>query len=269
MRSLSRLLVLLLWVLAASSAAAAPGVSVLALRPTQMQIGKRAAQFHVDQWRREAKAAKLSLRQYAETVLKPAFAKTELPMIINPSGAYRNTDGHHRVTALRKLTKLTGVRFEVAPKILADYRGQSFEEYAHDFIHDLKKGQFTPEIEALPAVERMKHLPNSYAELGDSPMRTALEIVFTKYQIKGSWMRDYIEFRAGNRLIKHGLLDELRDEHVIGPRTKALPDRLAMDPRVLEAITKQLGTKDMRKYLLSEANGQHDRKALEDRLDEL
>lgn len=258
-----------LLLLLSSGLASAEQISVLGLRPTQMQIGKRAADFHVENWRKDAKQRGLTLKQYAATVLKPRFAGTELPVVIDPKGHYRNTDGHHRMTALRKVSKLTGVRFDVKAKLLRDYRGKTFEEYAEDFTSNLKKGQFTPEVEKLDAVARMRQLPETYDKLGDNTLRTALEVVFTRNQISGSLMRDYVEFRVAEELLKRGILDELKDDRVLPRGARTLPSNLATDERVLKVVRKMLGKKHMKDFLLDEANNKADKKTLEDRLESL
>lgn len=250
-------------------ATAARPIDVRALHPTQMEIGYQAAEFHVTKWRDEAAQQRMTLADYAREVLAPRFRGTSLPVIIDPRGRYRNTDGHHRVTALNELTRLTGVRFEITPKVLADYRGKTFAEYATDFVGRLGRGQFTAAVEPLSPVERVRALPDRYEDLRDNTMRSALEVVFDRHGISGSLMRDYVEFRVARRLLAHGLLDELRDRGLIGPRTRVLPKRIALDDEVVEAITKRLRKPKMRRYLLSEARDDAARDQLQRLLDDL
>jgi hypothetical protein len=269
MSLLRRLAPALVCLFAWSAAWAQPLVPVGTLKPTQMELGKKAAHMQVDAWRHDAKTMGLSLRAYAQTVLKPKFESTKLPMVIDPQGTYRNTDGHHRVSALRAISARTGVDFNVQPEILADYRGQSHGAYADHFINVLKKGQFTPKVEKLAPAERMKQLPDDYAKMKNNPMRTAVELVFEKVHIQGSMMRDYIEFRVGRRLIEDGFLDKLREKNVVAKNARKLPGHLADDKRVLDAIAKRLQRDDMRAFLLSEAKSPAIRQKIDKRIDEL
>jgi hypothetical protein len=251
------------------AAAANPTVNVLDFRPTQMEIGKAAAQYHVDKWLAHAQKKGLSLRDYALKVLQPKFAQTKIPSVIDPSGAYRNTDGHHRVTELREVTRLTGVQFEVIADVQKDYRGDSFEQYANHFIGTLKKGEFTPAAQALPPVQRMRQLPASYAGMIDNPMRSALEVVFHQYGLTGTMMQDYVEFRLGRRLIADGLLSDLEQAGVIAKGATELPTALSTDPRVVAAIVQRLRQPVMRDLLISEARDQQAARALKELLKNL
>lgn len=247
---------------------AAP-VSIHAFRPTQMEIGRQAVTFRVETWKAEARQQGLSLRDYAQQVLQPKFAKLELSTIIDPDGHYRNTDAHHRISALREVARLTGVELRITPKIIADYRGHSFTEYAQHFVEQLGKGQFTPEVEGLPVAERMRRLPSTYAGLRDNPMRSALEIVFERNGISGSWMKDYVEFRASRKLVDEGLLDTLKKDKLIPRSATQLPAQLASDGRVLDVIQRRIANKDVRRWLLEEALSHQTRQLLADKLDAL
>ena len=250
-------------------AASAGPASIMSFHPTQMEIGRKAAEFHITQWKTDAKKSGMSLKEYAQKVLQPKFAAQKIPTVIDPDGALRNTDAHHRITALRKLTRMTGVSFEVDAQILADYRGRTFEEYANHFITKLGKGQFTPKIEQLPPVERMKFLPKTYADLHNNPMRSALEVVFNTNGIQGSLMRDYIEFRVAEKLLGEGLLDDLKEKHIIAPGARVLPAQLATDERVVKIIANRVAKKGMRHYLLSEAKDDASREQLKDLLQKM
>jgi hypothetical protein len=257
--------------LGAPGAATAKGrsVNVFAFRPTQMEIGKAAAGFYLTGWRAEAKERGMSLKQYAEKVLKPKYAKEKIPSIIDPEGEDRNTDGHHRITALRQVSRLTGVQFNVRAEVQKDYRGYGFKKYARHFIRRLKKGEFTPEAEALGPVKRMRQLPDRYEDLIDNPMRSALEVVFSEHGISGTMMRDYVEFRLGRRLLDDGLLEELKTAGVVASGARTLPAGLATDSRVTGAIAARLRTPEMRQLMLDEALDKKMRRKLKDRLREL
>jgi len=262
-------IVLLLLMFVQGLAHAGGPASVMSFRPTQMEIGKKAAEFHITQWKADAKKNRMTLKEYARTVLQPKFAAQTIPAIVDPDGNLRNTDGHHRMTALRKITRLTGVSFEVQTEILADYRGRTFEQYANHFINTLGKGQFTSKIELLAPVERMKYLPQTYADLHDNPMRSALEVVFNTNEIQGSLMRDYIEFRVAEKLLSEGLLDHLKDKKLIDKNAKVLPAGLATDERIVKIIQGRVAKKGMRHYLLSEAKDDASRATLKDLLEKM
>jgi len=264
---------LLLLALALTARAAVAGeapkatVSVGEFRPTQMEIGHAAVGYHITKWQRDAASRGMSFADYARDVLRPKFAATHIGAVIDPEGNLRNTDAHHRMSALRRVTELTGVKFEIGAKILADYRGKTKAEYADHFINTLKKGQFTAEVEKLPVEERMKHLPATYAGLGNNALRSSLEIAFGTHGIDGGWMRDYVEFRIARRMLEGGILDELKAEGVVPKNARKVPVRLATDPRVVAAVAKRLPA--LREYLLSEALDDEHRATLASAIDKM
>jgi hypothetical protein len=227
-------------------------INVREFRPTQMEVGRAAIDYHVEKWKKEAAAHSMSFTDFARDVLRPRFAAQRIGAVIDPEGNLRNTDAHHRISALRKVTALTGVELEIGANILADYRGQSHAQYADHFLNTLKKGQFTVEAERLSPEQRMKKLPATYAELGNNALRSSLEIVFSRRGIDGGTMRDYVEFRIARRLLADGLLDELKASHVVPQNARKVPVRLATDPRVLAAVERRLP--GLEAYLMSEAN---------------
>jgi hypothetical protein len=250
------------------SAAAGP-VSVQAFLPTQMEIGRHAVRFRVNTWKAEARQQGMTLKQYALRVLRPKFESLELSTVIDPDGNYRNTDAHHRISALREVERLTGVELRITPKVIADYRGKSFDEYAHHFIKELGKGQFTPEVEALSITDRMRHLPRSYAELNDNTMRSALEVVFEGNGISGSWMRDYVEFRAARKLVEEGLLDDLKAAGILPRGARGLPTKLVEDARVQAILRERIASPEGKRWLLGEALNDNTRELLADKLKQL
>jgi hypothetical protein len=234
--------------------------------PSQMERGDAAiAGYHVAKWQKDAAQRGMSFRQYAREVLRPKFAGTQINEVIKPDGSRQNTDAHHRMSALRKVTKLTGVSFGVGERQLFDYTGWTEEAYAEHFINVLKKGQFTEEVEKLPPVERMRMLPATYDEMRDNPLRSTMEFTFGAHGIDGGWMRDYVEFRIVRKMLKEGLLDELKAAGVVARNARELPARLAADPRVIAAVARRLP--GMKEYLLSEANDDVARQTLAERLD--
>jgi hypothetical protein len=227
--------------------------SVFEFRPTQMEVGRAAIEYRVMLWRAEARKKGMSFQDYARTELLPKYGELKVPAVIDPNGHIRNTDAHHRIGALREVARETGLPFEVTAKVLADYRGWTFEDYAEDFINRLHKGQFTEEVEKLSPVERMRHLPETYEGMLNNPLRSTVEVVFTQHDIEGSTMHDYVEFRTGRRMLRQGLMHELRTLQIALPEAKELAPELATDVRVVRVVERRLAAKPMRRYLLSEA----------------
>jgi len=263
-RSLSLLLtVLSLLLFGTADAAVLQGISVWKFRATQEERGTEAAlKFHIEEWTAEAKKRGLSLRDYTEKVLVPYYASHPLPAIIDWKGEMRNTDGHHRVTGLRKLAQMTGVKIAVSVELLQDYRGWTEAAYAHHFLTVLKKGQFTEEHEKLSEVERIRLMP-TYSKIRDNAMRSSLEVAFDSIGIEGNMMQDYVEFRLIRKLVKGGILDELADKGIIARGLKALPKGKGLDPRVIDVVAKRVSTPDMQRYLLSESRDQAGRARLQ------
>ncbi len=260
----------LLWLALALLAPAARAEPVTRLtnigefRPTQMEIGRDAVTYHIDKWKKDAAQRGMSFAAYARDVLRPKFQAQQINSVIDPEGHIRNTDAHHRISALRRVSAETGVPFEINARILADYRGKSQGEYAEHFLNTLKKGQFTVAAERLPPAARMQQLPVTYAGLGNNALRSSLEIVFGTHGIDGGWMRDYVEFRIARRLMADGILDELKAAGVVPADARKVPVRVASDPRVIAAVARRLP--ELEAYLVSEANDAASASVLSERL---
>ena len=161
---------------------------------------------------------------------------------------------------------MTGVKFEIGVNLLKDYRGERFEDYANHFVLTLGKGQFTSAVAKLSPVERMKRMPASYSQLKDNPLRSTFEVVFTRLGIKGGLMRDYLEFRASQRLLDRGLLDKLKEKGMVAADARVVPGELATDPRLVKLVEKRLGKRSMKKFLLSNAVDKSAKKELRELL---
>ena len=242
-------------------------VDVLWFRPTQMEVGKAAAQRLVDGWKKEARHKGLSFKEYARRVLVPRFESEDLPVVIDPSGWVRNTDGHHRITALREVLKETGVIIPVGTRILCDYRGQSEQQFAEHFVKTLKKGQFTSAMKGLSAVEKMRGLPATYEQLRDNPLRSALGEAFERTKLDKVDFKDYVEFKLGERLMDKGLMKDLRRKGMVPRGVQEVPNKLVFDERFQKLLARKIDKKSTRKFLLKQAADGEDRKRLQKILD--
>ncbi len=252
-----------------ATAPAPPQVSISAFKPTQMEIGKMAVRSYVAKWKAEARASGMRFSTYAGKVLAPDFAKEVLPAIIDPDGVYRNTDGHHRITALLEVSRQTGVQFSFGVRLLKDYRGWKFDDYANHFVRKLAKGQFTTAVSKLGPTERMQHLPNDYGSLKNNPLRSTFEAVFADLGIKGGMMRDYIDFRAAQKLLDRGLIAKLAQHGIVDEHARTVPAKLAMDDKLVKFVEHQLGKDKMKKFLLDNALDRHGRKLIRRALNEI
>lgn len=258
----------LLCFLCAPGAAEAKKVRVDDVKPTQMEIGRAATHQVVEEWRTQAAHKGMSLEKFVKKQVVKRINRRPLPVIIDPEGAVRNTDGHHRVEALRQVEHETGGRYSVKIKVLKDYRGYDQARYARHFLGKLGKGQFTPEIEALPPEERIQHLPASYDKLRDSSMRSALGAAFSRMHLKSAGFVDYVEFKVGERLVKDGLLDDLAARGIVRKGARTLPSALAFDDRVQHALEEHLQRPAVRRMLLDYTIDDHARAAVNRALDE-
>lgn len=214
-------------------ALAAPGgafadperVGVSQFKPTQIELGKEfALHSFVDGWKKEAAAEGLTLRAWAPR-LQARYRDTRVPVVIAPDGAVRNVDMHHRLFALREFERQTGVSLELGIKVIKDYRGESFDAYAHDFAVVRGLGWFGVDAPASPAA-RMKILPESFDRLRDNPLRAAVgEVMENEVGIDPDGMALYYEFRIAALLGKRGV--------TVKPGT-------AITPRVLARVRRAI-----------------------------
>lgn len=214
--------------------------NVTRVAPTQMQIGVAVAQRDVDTWKADAQKRGLSFHDYAEQVLQEHYEKRPLPAIIDPRGKVRVLDGHHRVWALIHVQQETGVRIDIPVHVETDYTGWSEEAYAKDLVEKRGYGLFTPEVSKLSPVERVRALPSTFAGLQNDPLRSAVGQAFDDARVTGSNFENYIEFTAGDKLLKRGLLDELKARGIIPMNATSLPAEQATDPRVVAVVGKRL-----------------------------
>jgi hypothetical protein len=212
------------------------------VKPTQAEIGLAAVDAKVDEWRLEAQRAKLPLRDWAERVLLPRMGETVIEGIVDPRGEVRITDGHHRTTALRRLAKETGLPFRIKVAVVADYTGKSDEEYASHFVGVLKKGWFLPDARNLSPVKRLASIPDDFESLHDNPMRSAVDAAMERSGVAASDMVDYIQFYAGEALVKRGLIRALRDRGRLPRSATSLPSERCLDPGILDVLGERLFT---------------------------
>jgi hypothetical protein len=225
------------------------------LKPSQMMVGRAEVDANFQHWQRKAAVHGMTLGEYADEKLVPKFRHMKLAAIIDPQGNVRPTDGHHRISALLEVARQTGVSVPVQVKIAKDYRGDSMEHYANDFVVRRGKGAFTRGVMRLDPLERVEHLPGSFATLKNSPMRSSMAHLFTKLRLDGVKLVDYAEFKVGDWLVDHGLFGALEKEGLVKPHTTALPNELVGDPRVLAVMQRELETKDGVHFLAGLANG--------------
>lgn len=241
----SALLVLLALVVsgpALAQAARLVPAKVLDVKPTQAEIGLAAVDAKLDEWRFEAQRARVPFRDWAERVLLPRMGDTVIEGIVDPRGNVRITDGHHRTTALRRLARETGLPFAIKVSVIADYTGKSDAEYANHFLGVLKKGWFMPQARDLPPVKRLATLPNDFESLHDNPMRSAVDAAMERAGVAASDMVDYIQFYAGDFLLEHGLVDELRARGALPRGARSLSSERCLDPAVLDVLGERLFT---------------------------
>jgi len=223
--------------------------------PTQWSIGKASARLHLDEWKREAKKAKLSLKRYAKDVLEAKLAKRIIPAVLDPDGVPRNTDAHHRIFALRLLEKEAGVRLSLPVELMADYRGRSQEAFAADFVEQRGKGWFNPRYNKQDAVAKMASLPKSYAGLRDDPVRSSVDTAFEALGLSGKQFVDYVEFKIGERLVKDGLHARLRERGALSKHARSIPPDRVFSKKVVREVVKMLREPATKKLMIEHARG--------------
>ena len=253
-RRVPKLLVLLLaLLLPASLWAATRKVPIDEFHPTQPGVGKAAAMLYIKHWEHEAKRRDMSLKKYAKKVLQRKLDTHLTPAIIDPDGNVRNTDAHHHITAMLELKEMTGVTLTARAKILADYRGQSEAEYAHDFVGRLKKGWFGPNAAGMSDVDKVRSLPKTYARMKNDPLRSAVEAAFERLGLDGKMFTDYIEFKVGAALVENGIYERLRQKGILEPGARTIPDELVFKKKVAKQIVKMLRKPALRTLLAESA----------------
>jgi hypothetical protein len=244
-------------------------VAVRDFKPSQMELGRAAAQEYYDEWRDKAAAKHMSLKKYVNKVVVKKINREPLPVVIDPQGRVRNTDGHHRIEALREVEAATGAHFSIKVEVVKDYRGYEQAAYARHFLGTLGKGRFTPEIAALGPEARIAALPTSYPRMLDSPMRSAVGKLFDRLKIKDATFVDYVEFKFGERLMKAGFIEDLVKNGIVRKGASTLPPRLAFDDRVQVALERWLQKPAMRRLLLQNATDDVERQKVVAMLDAL
>jgi hypothetical protein len=244
-------------------------VAVRDFKPSQMELGRASAHEYYDEWREKAAAKHMSLKKYVNKVVVKHINREPLPVVIDPQGNVRNTDGHHRIEALREVEAATGAHFSLKIDVIKDYRGYDQAKYARHFTGTLGKGRFTPEVAALGPEARVAALPNSYRRMLDSPMRSAVGKLFDRLKIKDATFIDYVEFKFGEKLVKAGFIEALAQDGIVKPGTRTLPPRLAFDARVQVALERWLQKPAMRRLLLQNASDAGERQKVVAMLDAL
>lgn len=252
---LRALLALCLLVAARSGADTVPDrVKLRDCHPTQAYLGKAAALGHLEHWKADAKKRRISLKEYARTILpQKEFAKRRIPVVIDHEGRVRNTDAHHRIYALLHLAEKTGVEVEIPVQVIADYRGKSERAFAEGFVKKLGKGLFAPSAKSYGAIRKMRTLPADFAGLADSPLRSTLDRVFDRIGLSGSMFSDYFEFHLGDALVEAGVYQRLRERGAIARSATELPPERVFKKKVLEVVERMVRDPAMRGFLLEHA----------------
>ena len=227
-------------------------IAIDELRPSQVAIGKQNAMQRYGRIVADARANHTSLRDYAAKTLAPKLASSQLPVIIDPKGNYHPLDGHHRVTAWRQVEQDTGVKLSVQTKVIFDYRGWSQHDFAQHFVHKLHEGNFGPELRGASADRKVAALPKSFARLRDDPLRSAVGQAMdnmSSSRTNQPKFENYIEFKVGGYLMRHGLMKRLARDGVVPRGTKALPTDRALDPRVVRTIETMMTSRRASRFL--------------------
>ena len=225
-------------------AGAEPMVSTSKIAPTQTEYGALAVDNKFNKWVVEAKAQGISLPKYTDTVLRGVFATAKIPVVIAPDGVVRTLDGHHKLSALVRVQKITGVSVPVNVDVIKDYSGYSETRYANHFVNKLGKGYFG-DSPSESAVEKLRSLPRSLSGMRDNPMRSVIGLVFDRAGLEGSWFKDYVQFDLAALLKTSGRLPKA-------------PNGAASNPKYLDAVAKVIfGEPRFTKYLQQQLKPQH------------
>ena len=259
----------LLWATGAAHAKPRVLVKPDKFRPTQEYVGKALVEQLVDEWRQDAASRKQTLKKYAKDVLVPEFAKLKIPTVLDPSGKIRNTDGHHRISALIEVEKETGVEIPIGTKVVADYTGKSEKKFAKSFIKRWGGDQFSPAVKDESAVKQMASLPKTFTGLRNDPMRSVVGEAFRLNGLEGVKFEDFVEFKLARQLEKRGLIGDLREAGVLDSKQRKVPANLVFDAGLQKVVTEELTKKSTRKFLLDQAAGHSAEKKLKKRLKEI
>lgn len=232
-------------------------VDLQKLAPTQNAVGVSVAELRVNKWQDAAKDEGISLQDYALRVLVPRFSKGLIPAVVDWKGRVLNTDGHHRVYALRKVSALTGVRFSIGIDVVQNFEGLSRKVYQKKLARFL--GYSKKEVRALPA---------SFDDLKDSPMRSLIGIAFKQTGIRGSLFVDRIQFTVGEMLLQDGLVTRLIAEAVLPKGSKRIPSSLVAQPNIQTLVQRMIFSKGSKvlKYLEGAARSRDTRKQVRESL---
>jgi len=220
---------------------------VKTFRPSQVGLGRDLVRYLERRWTLKAKLRGETLRSFVEG----KAARTEVPVVVTPSGQLMALDRHHHITALRELADRTGIEVALPIRVVKDYRGYSQSEFAEHFVNRLQLGYFPPGLDNLSALEKMKLLPTSFDQMQNDPVRSAIGIAFRELDIHYIPMENYAELKLGQVAVERGLNQRARQlaassaatrDPIRQPLVRAAHDLLLHDPEVRHTV-KHLGLK--------------------------
>jgi len=225
---------------------------ITAFRPTQTGVGRGLVQSLEEKWDRKAKRHGEPLVD----LLKAKAARTEVPVVVSPSGELLALDRHHHITALRELGEREGLHLKLPVDIVKSYQGWSEAAFAADFVSH--GGHFSPEARGLSPRQKLRLLPKSFDEMKDDPVRSAVGFAFRDLGLRHIPMKDYAELTVGDVAESRGLV----------ARAHAFPASRdpARQPLVRAARELMLHDEEVREAVLRQGLAKKDREAIAKRL---
>jgi hypothetical protein len=199
-------------------------VSLDDLAPTQAEAGFAEVDERVKEYIHEAKLIAASDgRKVSDAVrLKDAIthviareSSEGVKALIDPGYRVRVADGHHQILAVKKTVAQLGlypksVKWRVRIAKDDDFSDRSWEKFGQR-LKELGIGGLTPAREAeaqrlgKSLGERAQMLPENFAGIVDSPMRSASSKIFRTLDLKGSAFNPDVQFAFGKALEKYGI----------------------------------------------------------------
>jgi hypothetical protein len=234
-------------------AAWAETVNVSELWPSQQRLGVKSARRNIEEAKRSAKAKGMSLREFTEQVLKPKALRKIAPTSKWIDGRLIQEDKHNGVWSGARLQKKTGVALDVSTDTMADYRGMTEEEAAHDFINVRGKGRLDKKHDGKSAVEKMRILLRQKTpKLKDDRLRSTIDTAFDRLQLDGEMFTDYIEIDLGRLMREQKIFRDLREAGLLKKGEKEIPNKKVFRRKIVKFVADRLKT-DFRDYLLAHA----------------
>jgi hypothetical protein len=211
---------------------------ITSFRPTQMGVGRDLVQTLERKWERKANRDGESLADF----LKAKATRTEVPVVVSPSGDLLAVDRHHHITALRELGDREGLRLKLPVHVVKSYKGWSQSAFADDFV--AHEGHFPLAANGLSPRQKLRLLPPSFDELADDPVRSAVGFAFRDLRLRRIPMKDYAELSVGDVARERGLVERARafpknSEPAQRPLVRAARELMLHDPEVREAVVRQ------------------------------